>query len=37
MRIKNRAIVYYLFFASQKEVGGKVYRAIKKKYEKKGM
>ncbi len=37
MRIKNRAIVYYLFFASQKEVGGKVYRAIKRKYETRGM
>ena len=36
MRNTSRAIVYYLFFASQKAVAGKVYRAIKRKYEQRG-
>ena len=36
MRSKSNAILYYLFFASQKAVAGKIYRAIKKKYEGRG-
>ena len=36
MKNKRRASIYYLFFASNKETGNRISRAIFKKYEAKG-